>query len=274
LGSAETPPEEKQMLDLLDKPESNLVVSALALKVEERPDAFARFVSALNGLRAATARPHWLVLDETHHLMPNARDSQSLALAKDLAGTIMVTVHPDSVATDVLKATTVVLALGEGAGDIIKVFCKHAGVRRPDKLPTVTDEQVLFWRPGKDNPVQVIEPYKRRQSHKRHSRKYAQGELPEDASFYFRGPDGKLNLRAQNLIIFLQLAEGVDDRTWEHHLRQGDYSGWFKRQLKDKKLAKEVAGIEADKALSALESRKLVAEAVRKRYTAPATAKG
>ena len=52
----------------------------------------------------------------------------------------------------------------------------------------------------------------------RHTRKYAEGELGEDKSFYFRGPDNALNLRAQNLTIFLQMADGVDDQTWRHHL--------------------------------------------------------
>ena len=73
-------------------------------------------------------------------------------------------------------------------------------------------------------------------------------------------------------MIFLQIAEGVDDRTWQHHLKAGDYSRWFRRQLKDKKLAKEAASIEENKSLSAQQSRKLLSEAVRRRYTAPATA--
>jgi hypothetical protein len=34
-----------------------------------------------------------------------------------------------------------------------------------------------------------------------------------DKSFFFRGPDAALYLRAQNLSTFLQLAEGVDDAT-------------------------------------------------------------
>ena len=119
----------------------------------------------------------------------------------------------------------------------------------------------------------MIKANKRRQRHKRHKRKYAEGELPQDASFYFRGPKDELNLRAQNLLIFLQIAEGVNDSTWNHHLRKGDYSGWFKRQLKDKKLAKEVAAIEKDDLLSAEESKKLLIDAVRRRYTAPALAR-
>src|SRR5262249_28581616 len=97
-----------------------------------------------------------------------------------------------------------------------------------------------------------------------------EGELSKGKSFYFRGPDGTLNLRAQNLILFVQLAEGVDDRTWTHHLRGGDYSRWFKEQIKDDELADEVSNIERDKRLSPSESRSQIKEAIGRRYTSPA----
>ena len=57
----------------------------------------------------------------------------------------------------------------------------------------------------------------------------------------FRGPDEKLNLRAHNLELFVQMAEGVDEETWLHHLRQGDYSRWFRDAIKDPELADEAA---------------------------------
>lgn len=272
VGDADTAPQEAQVTELLANPKSNIVISTLTLKLEERPGFFATIMPKLSQLRAKTARPHWLIIDETHHLLPASRDSQSLALTKDLPGTVMVTVHPEAIAKDILAATTVVVALGEGANDTIKAFCKQAGFKRPERVD-VTDKQALFWRPLTDKPPVAIKPAKRQQAHKRHTRKYAEGELPEDASFYFHGPDGKLNLRAQNLMIFLQIADGVDDRTWQHHLEAGDYSRWFGKQLKDKKLAKEVADVETNRKLSARESRELVAEAVRRRYTAPATAR-
>jgi hypothetical protein len=105
---------------------------------------------------------------------------------------------------------------------------------------------------------------------RRHSRKYAEGELPPERSFYFRGPDGKLNLRAQNLILFLQLADGVDDETWAFHLRQGDYSRWFRDMIKDNELAAAAERIEAMSGLEPSESRRLIREAVEQKYTAPA----
>jgi len=41
-----------------------------------------------------------------------------------------------------------------------------------------------------------------RTERRRHQRKYAEGDLGADKSFYFRGPAGALNLRAQNLTLF------------------------------------------------------------------------
>ena len=105
---------------------------------------------------------------------------------------------------------------------------------------------------------------------RRHVRKYAAGELGPDKSFFFKGPEDKLNLRAYNLELFVQMAEGVDDETWVHHLRQGDYSRWFQEAIKDPDLASEAAAIEKDTALAPHESRARIRGAIEARYTAAA----
>ena len=93
--------------------------------------------------------------------------------------------------------------------------------------------------------------------------------MGEDKSFYFRGPEGKLNLRAQNLLLFIQLAEGVDDDTWQYHLRQGDYARWFREVIKDDELAAEATSIAEQAAISAVEGRRAIKAAIEERYTAP-----
>src|SRR5205085_6351368 len=108
-----------------------------------------------------------------------------------------------------------------------------------------------------------------RTERRRHSRKYAEGELPPERSFYFHGPEGKLNLRAQNLILFLQMAEGVDDDTWMHHLRRGDYSRWFREAIKDDTLAAEAERVEGMADVSPRQSRALIKETVEQHYTLP-----
>jgi hypothetical protein len=103
---------------------------------------------------------------------------------------------------------------------------------------------------------------------RRHRRKYAEGRLGEDKSFYFRGPEEKLHLRAHNLVTFLDLSDGVDEETWEWHRRRREYSQWMRSALKDLDLATEVASIEASDAES-IEARHQLRAVVEKRYTAP-----
>jgi hydroxymethylpyrimidine pyrophosphatase-like HAD family hydrolase len=272
LGDGSAPPTKAQVLDLIAKADSNVVVNGLALRVGERPDFFANLLPDLGSFRRRTARPHWLVIDEAHHLLPKRRDDTRAILSLEMPGTILITVHPEAISTDVLRLVTAVIALGPKAKNVVKAFCHETGMEQPKDMPTPKGSRVLFWRPHAGKKLKTVKVAEPRQSLKRHSRKYAEGQLDEAGSFYFHGPDNTMNLRAHNLMIFAQIAEGIDDKTWEFHLRAGDYSEWFRHQIRDKDLARETIAIENDKKLSPEESRKRVIDAVRRRYTAPATA--
>jgi hypothetical protein len=108
--------------------------------------------------------------------------------------------------------------------------------------------------------------------HRRHTRKYAVGQLPPDRSFYFRGPQEKLNLRAQNLLQFLEMAAGVDDDTWTFHFRRADYSRWFRDIIKDPELAEAATAIERDRFTSRAGALAALRQAIESRYTLPADA--
>jgi hypothetical protein len=88
----------------------------------------------------------------------------------------------------------------------------------------------------------------------------------------FHGPTGKLNLRAYNLMTFLELAGGVDDDTWLHHLKRGEYSKWFRDAIRDEDLAREVAEAETRYGNDAAVGREAVRKAVEQRYSLPAIA--
>jgi hypothetical protein len=185
---------------------------------------------------------------------------------------LFVTVHPELLLPEVLGAIDLVLAAGEAPEQTIVAFCKAIGERAPSvRSQTLEKGEVLAWRrSSRAEPVRVRVALPRSE-HNRHSRKYAEGDLGPDHSFYFRGPNGKLNLRAQNLVLFLQMAEGVDEETWQHHLRQGDYSRWFREAIKDDELAEQAAAIEHDLADAlADKSRAAIRGAIDSRYTLPA----
>jgi hypothetical protein len=69
--------------------------------------------------------------------------------------------------------------------------------------------------------------------------------------------------------MFTQLADGVDEETWLYHLRQQDYSHWFRDAIKDETLATAAADVETSD-LSAAESRDRIKAAINQRYTLPA----
>ena len=79
-----------------------------------------------------------------------------------------------------------------------------------------------------------------------------------------------MNLRANNLNTFLQLAAGIDDDTWRYHLERGDYSNWLSTAIKDEDLGQEVKRVEENRSLSPAASREEIAKAIEERYTAPA----
>ncbi|GLR23925.1 hypothetical protein GCM10007920_37190 [Ciceribacter naphthalenivorans] len=87
-----------------------------------------------------------------------------------------------------------------------------------------------------------------------------------ERSFYFRGPNLELNLSACNLREFLRIGDEVSDPVWEHHLRAGDYSAWFRHVIRDDVLAREASDIEQDLALSPGASRDEIKQAVLRRY--------
>ena len=102
----------------------------------------------------------------------------------------------------------------------------------------------------------------------RHRRKYAEGDMRND-SFYFHGPAGQHNLKAQNLVIFAQIAAGIDEKTWLFHLHRGDYSRWFRDAVKDAYLADQTERIEQRKDLQPAETRDLIRSFIEARYTLP-----
>jgi hypothetical protein len=146
---------------------------------------------------------------------------------------------------------------------------RHDRHRSPAAGADLRPDEVLFWarRAGPPIPIAVRKP---RQARDRHKRKYAEGKLDDDLNFWFRGPGSRLNLRAQNLMVFVQVGEGVDEDTWQFHRQAKDYSRWFRDVIKDAELAAEASEIEDDPTLGAADSRKRILSGVTRRYTASA----
>ncbi|HYY46819.1 MAG TPA: HAD family hydrolase [Candidatus Angelobacter sp.] len=260
LGSAERAPSVDEAVMLLRDPTESVVINLVGLRVQERPGFFHALLPRVQELRAATGRPHWLAIDEAHHLLPESSGPVELTLPETLTSTILITVHPNRLARSVLDRIDTVVAIGSPK-DVLRPFGQST-----DEELSAGDAIIWFRKDGAPRRMRTV---RGRVEQRRHVRKYAAGDLGQN-SFHFRGPDGRLNLRAQNLAMFLQIAEGVDDETWLYHLRKGDYSSWFQTAVKDPELVEAARNAErlADK--PAAESRRLIKDAIEQKYTAPA----
>jgi HAD superfamily hydrolase (TIGR01484 family) len=267
IGTAQRAPTIDEVLGLAAQTESSVSVNLLAVTIADRPAFLADLLPHIASQRARSGAPHWLVIDEAHHMLAADQRWQGTPVATE-PGTMLITVHPAHVSRDVLEGIDAVIGVGPDAHAIIDEMCK-AVVLPPPQCDDQEDGESLFFEPSTGR-ARAFRLTPSRAQHLRHRRKYAQGELGEDKSFYFRGPRDELNLRAQNLFLFLQIGDGVDDATWDYHLRSGDYQGWFQDAIKDPELAAAVADLAADPALDARTTRRRVRELVEARYTAPA----
>jgi HAD superfamily hydrolase (TIGR01484 family) len=268
VGNAKTAPDIDEAMKLLRKANANVVVNTQFLGIVERPGFFASMLPRLVELRARTGRPHWLIIDEAHHLLPTERANVVQLLPEDVPAVIFLTVHPDAMAPAALKTVQTVIAVGGAADEVFAQFCRATGAATPPEITAPGPDEILFWEPGSNAAPRAVKTDKPIQAHKRHVRKYVEGDLGAERSFYFKGAKGQLNLKAQNLKLFMQIAAGIDEETWQFHRCSGDYSAWFREAVRDSGLADEVAQIEKNEALDAAASRERIAEAIEERYVA------
>jgi hypothetical protein len=109
------------------------------------PNFFAKLMAQISSLRTSTGRPHWLLIDEAHHLVPASRNDVSRTLPEEIPAAIFITLHPEALSPGALKTAGVVIALGRGAPDVIAAFCKATGVTMPVVSGNFTPSRKTSW---------------------------------------------------------------------------------------------------------------------------------
>jgi hypothetical protein len=234
-------------------------------------------------LRREYGHPHWLLLDEAHHLIPSPAGLEVDALPSDFNNFILISTSPHALSAATLSKVGMVLTLGENPSYPIEQFCQVLGLAAPQAIPAIKNNELCVWdrdRPtspdgpvipnGSAEPDGFPAPYIARykmpqQLLQRHKKKYAQGDMGGN-SFIFTGRENQLHLVANNLMLFLHIAEGIDTDTWLFHLGRADFSSWLRNSIHDEELA-AVAG-EAEKLHDAPASKKTLLDAIAKKYTA------
>lgn len=267
VGDSHAAPSVDQVLSALRKPAVSAIVNLLNVRFDDRPQFFNTLMTELQKFRESNGRPHWIIIDEAHHVLPASDQPPDAHLRLD--NTFLITLEPGRLHGAIHAAVKQVIAVGEQADGIVQEFCEQCGQKSPTmQLSELERGEALFWSCG-SGEVRKFEVQQAETPRVRHTRKYATAELTPDRSFFFRGPQEKLNLRASNLATFVKMLEGVDDETWEHHLRKGEYSRWFRENIKNDELADAAERIE-EAGGTARESREAIRAEIEQRYALPA----
>lgn len=256
-----------ELEQLLRHRSTSVAIDMSGLSREEKTRAAARFLNTMRGLRADIGSPHWVIIDEAHHLFPPGGSPAQEVVDFGETGICLITNEPGSVAPEVLRIARHVLSTSlEAATETMPLLSRDAVAGGRLETGEALSIPLVDGRPGPPVRFRVA---RRETGHKRHVRKYATGKLAPERWFHFRGPRGALDLVAQNLESFTMLANGVDEETWMHHLRNGEITRWLREQIKDEELADEVAELEMKD--DAGITRRAALDAIARRYTPTAT---
>ena len=274
LGDARQQPRVPELLEILRRPDSNAVVNMLDVDLADRPTFFDGLLTRLSELRAQTGRPHWIVVDEAHHLVPASRHAAGTTLPRELHATILVTVHPDQLAPEVLATVETVAAVGDApASTIRQLLCG------PRRRAAARCQATIGSRPAKLCCGSAA-PIARRLGFGSFSRSCSAGATPANtprvnsartAVSTSAAPMAPCPCALRTSPCSCRSRPASTTRTWLHHLRAGHYSAWIRDAIKDEDLADEFAAVERDRELSADDSRARIKEAVDRRYTGPAS---
>jgi HAD superfamily hydrolase (TIGR01484 family) len=243
----------------------NVVFGTVTISLDARRRLFERLVPRVFALRRARGRPHWLVVDEAHHYLPNSCTTMGRVLTKEPEGLVLATIDPTWLPAKVIAAMDYIVAFGSTAAELLSK-CPGTALHSPSSVQSLGPDQALLWSRASPGEVRVIPIDAPRHRHERHHGKYAVGNVGAEHSFYFGwSSDGSVH-RAQNLAEFIAEADLLPDEVWLRHLRGGDIAAWFLHVIRDEELSRRAREISKDSHLNGFESRQKIAEAIGERY--------
>ena len=154
-GTEDNPPAVGEVLTALEKPEVQVVVSLAAVPEEARPRFVDKLLVALGKLRAASGRPHWIVVDEAAQLLPARELDGSASDAAE--NTIYVSTDAAALSPRVLAAVDGIAACGDEAPAMIERIAAAASWPAPQLPGVPRDGQALLWFRKSERPVAMID---------------------------------------------------------------------------------------------------------------------
>ncbi len=254
------------------------VVLDLSLEPLEEKRAYARRVlTVLLRLRKTMGLPHWVVLEEAHHVLTDPHFAQEV-LSDPVRGLFLVSWRPVDLPEAAWNRIDVLAAMcgREAAAGGTPEIMAHVSGKSPETMAELLEgtnpgEFLLLNRDVPDRGVRRCRMGERRTNHIRHWRKYADAALPPGRGFFFHRPEPHAEpAQASNLREFVHILAVTDPDTILHHADRSDFSRWIRTTVQDAWLASVVASTEEEvRADGDIDTaRRQILDAIRFRYGA------
>jgi hypothetical protein len=82
LGGPQRAPSVSEILEILNNPSRSLSINMLGVPLADRPSFFQSTLARVQELRFKTGHPHWVVIDEAHHVLPAELGGADIAVPR------------------------------------------------------------------------------------------------------------------------------------------------------------------------------------------------
>ncbi len=144
LGNARRPPAVDEVAALLQESTgASAAVNLLALPVSERQAFLGALLGRTRELRLRTGRPHFLVVNEAHQVLP-ATSSSGPSSPLRAAPFLLVTGHPDRLSREMLRQVEWAISVGDRPEEPLQLLAASARREIPP-VPAAANGESLVW---------------------------------------------------------------------------------------------------------------------------------
>src|SRR6185295_8321801 len=98
-------------------------------------------------------RPHWIVIDEAHHMLPEDDIVLPEPVLNAPQSLLLITVHPERLASQVLRQIDTFIVVGDEPGQMLQSFAERVEQAVPEALQGgLPSGEALLWRPSTGAP--------------------------------------------------------------------------------------------------------------------------
>ncbi len=153
LGDKKRAPTIDEVLKGLARAGQSLIVNLLGVPSQKRQTFFEDLLPRVRELRIRTGRPHWVIVDGAHYMMPVMQRAIEDGPVKGPTGAMLIAMEPDEIPPGILCAIDTVIATGNKQEETVRKFCTACNQNCPP-IPANKPQEgtALFWSRKSGHP--------------------------------------------------------------------------------------------------------------------------